>query len=162
MSAITLEITPDLESRLQHEAAREGLDTQGYILSTLRERLAGVRRSTVPRLPADEAALLKEIGSGKGPTLLATSHDLLARAVVEDLRQMEVAVPEQVSVLGFEGDGHGSPGFGLATLAFDLDGMAVHAVESASRLVRGESEALECSRQFPVTLIDGPTLAARA
>ncbi|MCP4663358.1 MAG: hypothetical protein GY856_48820 [bacterium] len=64
MPAVTLDITPDLESRLRREAAREGLDTQGYILSTLRERLAGIRRSAVPRLAADEAALLQEINRG--------------------------------------------------------------------------------------------------
>jgi len=64
MPAITLEITPDLESRLRREAASQGLDTQGYILSTLRERLAGIRRSAVARLAADEAALLREINRG--------------------------------------------------------------------------------------------------
>jgi hypothetical protein len=64
MPAVTLDITPDLESRLRREAAREGLDTQGYILSTLRERLAGIRRSAVARLDADESALLQEINRG--------------------------------------------------------------------------------------------------
>ncbi len=35
MPALTLEITPDLESRLRREAAMEGLNPQGYILSAL-------------------------------------------------------------------------------------------------------------------------------
>ncbi len=64
MAAVTLEITPDLESRLRREAAREGLDPQGYILSTLRQRLTGARRAAVPRLTADEANLLREINRG--------------------------------------------------------------------------------------------------
>lgn len=61
MAAVTLEINPDLELQLRREAAREGLDPQGYILSTLRQRLAGVR---VPHLTADEASLLREINRG--------------------------------------------------------------------------------------------------
>ncbi len=64
MTAVTLEITPDLESRLRREAAREGLDTQGYILHTLRERLTPARQAAVPRLAAGEAALLEKINRG--------------------------------------------------------------------------------------------------
>ena len=64
MAAVTLEITPDLESRLRREAAREGLDPQGYILSTLRQRLADARRVAVPRSTADEASLLRQINRG--------------------------------------------------------------------------------------------------
>ena len=64
MPAVTLEISPDLESQIRREAAREGLDTQSYILSTVREHLAAVRRSVLPSLPADEAALLQEINRG--------------------------------------------------------------------------------------------------
>ncbi len=64
MTAVTLEITPDLESRLRREAAKEGLDPQGYILNTLRQRLVGIRRAAVPRLSAAEASLLREINRG--------------------------------------------------------------------------------------------------
>ena len=64
MTAVTLEITPDLESELRREASREGLDPQGYILSMLRERLAAVRQLSRSRLPADEATLLTEINQG--------------------------------------------------------------------------------------------------
>lgn len=65
MAALTLEITSDLESALRREATTQGLDTQGYILRTLRERLAGRwQLAATPRLPADEAALLQTINRG--------------------------------------------------------------------------------------------------
>ena len=64
MTAVTLEITPDLESRLRLEAEKEGLDPQGYILNTLREHLTGAPRVSPSRLTADEAALLQEINRG--------------------------------------------------------------------------------------------------
>lgn len=64
MTALTLEITPDLESALRREAARQGLDTQGYILSTLRERLASARLDAAPSLSAEETDLLQGINRG--------------------------------------------------------------------------------------------------
>lgn len=64
MTAVTLEITADLESQLRREAAREGLDPQGYILSTLRQRLTGDHRGTAPRATAEEASLLRKINQG--------------------------------------------------------------------------------------------------
>ena len=64
MTALTLEITSDLESALRREAARQGLDTQGFILRALRERLAAARRSSAPSLSTEEAQLLQEINRG--------------------------------------------------------------------------------------------------
>jgi hypothetical protein len=64
MAAFIVEIAPDLEAALRREAAKQGIDAQGYILSTLRERLASARRTAAPRLPAAEAALLQEINRG--------------------------------------------------------------------------------------------------
>ncbi|HEV7509391.1 MAG TPA: hypothetical protein VGS07_31235 [Thermoanaerobaculia bacterium] len=64
MAALTLEITSDLESALRREATKQGLDTQGYILRTLRERLTATRQLAASRLPADEAALLQTINQG--------------------------------------------------------------------------------------------------
>ena len=91
MPAITVEITPDLELRLHREAARAGLDTQGYILSTLRERLAGVRRPAVPRLSADEAALLKEINRGLPTETWQHYGELKAKRRAETLTPREHA-----------------------------------------------------------------------
>lgn len=67
MAAYILEIAPDLEAALRREAARQGLDAQGYILNTLRARLISPRPGSAPRLPAAEAALLQEINRGLSP-----------------------------------------------------------------------------------------------
>ena len=100
MAAVTLEITPDLESQLRREAAREGLDTQGYILSTLRERLAGVRRATAPRLTADEAALLREINRGLPTETWQHYGELKAKRRAETLTPAEhaelIALSDQI------------------------------------------------------------------
>lgn len=64
MTAITLEITPDLESALRREAEKQGLDAQGYVLGALRERLTSARRAGAPSLPAAESELLQEINRG--------------------------------------------------------------------------------------------------
>ncbi len=67
MAALTLEITSDLESALRREARKQGLDTQGYILRTLHERLAATRRARAQiaaRLSGDESALLQTINRG--------------------------------------------------------------------------------------------------
>lgn len=93
MMAFTLEMTPDLESALRHEAAKQGLDTQGYILSTLRERLASVRQIAAPRLPADEAALLQEINRG------LPSETWHHYAALKEKRRAEVLTPQEQAEL---------------------------------------------------------------
>ena len=90
---LTLEITPDLESALRREAAREGLDTQGYILSTLRERLASARQGAAPRLPSEEAELLREINRG----LPGESWHLYA--ALKKKRQVETLTPQEQTEL---------------------------------------------------------------
>lgn len=89
MTAVTLELTPDLEVRIRREAARNGLDTQSYILSTLREKLTGARRSTVPGLTADEAALLREINRGLPQETWQRYSEL------KEKRQAETLTPEE-------------------------------------------------------------------
>ena len=64
MMAVTLEITPEFESLLRREASKEGLDTQGYIVGTLRKHLAAMRHVTTPRLDARETELLQKSHEG--------------------------------------------------------------------------------------------------
>jgi hypothetical protein len=89
MAALTLEITPDLESELRREAAKQGLDTQGYILRTLRERLAASRPITAQRLPADEAALLQAINRGLSSEAWRHYASLKAKRRAETLTPQE-------------------------------------------------------------------------
>jgi hypothetical protein len=93
MAAFTLEIAPDLEAVLRREAAKQGVDAQGYILNTLRERLASARRTPAPRLPAAEAALLQEINRG----LSAESWQRYSALKKE--RQAETLTPEEQTEL---------------------------------------------------------------
>ncbi|MEA2599898.1 MAG: hypothetical protein QOF89_890 [Acidobacteriota bacterium] len=90
MAALTLEITPDLESALRQEAAKQGLDAQGYILRTLRERLAA-RQIAAPRLPADEAALLQAINRGFSSKTWQRYTALKAKRRAETLTLQEQA-----------------------------------------------------------------------
>ncbi len=64
MAALTLEITPDLDSQLRREAASQGLEVQVYVLRMLRQLQASTAGTAVPRLRADEAQLLQEINRG--------------------------------------------------------------------------------------------------
>ena len=89
MAALTLEITSDLESALRREATKQGLDTQGYILRTLRERLATARQLTAPRLPADEAALLQTINQGFSSETWQRYESLKAKRRVGTLTPQE-------------------------------------------------------------------------
>ena len=91
MAAVTLEITPDLESRLRREAARVGLDPQSYILNTLRQRLTDARRPALPRLAADEAELLRQINRGLPAETWQHYGRLKAKRRAEDLTAAEQA-----------------------------------------------------------------------
>lgn len=96
MTALTLEITPDLESALRREAAKQGLDTQGYVLSTLRERLAAVRQVAAPRLSAEETELLQEINRG------FASEKWHRYAALKEKRRAETLTPEeQIELIAF-------------------------------------------------------------
>ncbi len=116
MTAVTLEITSDLESRLRREAAREGLDTQGYILHTLRERLSGARRATVPKLAAGEAALLQKINRGLPAETWRHYGELKEKRRAETLTLEEQAE--------------------LIALSDQIEGMNVRRMESVIELAR--------------------------
>jgi hypothetical protein len=93
MSALTIEITSDLESALHREAAKQGLDPQGYILRALRERLAAPRQIAAPRLSAVEAALLQAINSG------LSSESWQRYAVLKAKRRAETLTPQEQAEL---------------------------------------------------------------
>ncbi len=123
MTAVTLEITPDLESRLRREAAREGLDTQGYILHTLRERLTRASRASVPRLAAGEAALLKEINRGLPAETWRHYGELKEKRRAATLRPEEQAE--------------------LIALSDQLEAMNVRRMESVIELARRRRTSVE-------------------
>ena len=94
MAAYILEIAPDLEAALRREAARQGLDAQGYILNTLRERLSSApRRTSAPKLPVAEATLLLEINRGLSPQSWRRYSEL------KEKRRAETLTPEEQAEL---------------------------------------------------------------
>jgi hypothetical protein len=64
--ALTIDIQPELEERLQEEAGKIGIDKSRFVLNTLEERLQRPPRKgkTPPCLPDAEAKLLQEINKG--------------------------------------------------------------------------------------------------
>ncbi len=63
MTQITLDLSPELETQLRAEAAKQGLDPQRYILETLHNWLAA-NQTAANHLPAAEADLLRHINLG--------------------------------------------------------------------------------------------------
>lgn len=88
---LTLEIQPDLEWQLRQEAAREGLDTAGYVLRLLSERL---RRRPAPKqthLDPKQANLLLKINEGLPETSWQRYQTLIERRRAETLTNEEHA-----------------------------------------------------------------------
>lgn len=63
MMSVTLHISPDLESALRREAAKQGLDAEGFVVRTLRDRLTPNDPGSSPTGDA-EADLIREINLG--------------------------------------------------------------------------------------------------
>jgi hypothetical protein len=105
MTQITLELSPELESRLQAEAAKQGLDPQRYILETLHTRLAANQAVTNP-LPAAEADLLQRINLGLSADMWDEYHALVdkrqAETLTADEHQRLIAISDQLEALNIE------------------------------------------------------------
>ena len=90
MTALTLEITPELESALQQEAARLGVDTQAFVLHSLQESLGSMIRSARAKvLSAEETALLQEINQGLPSEIWRRYDELKARRDEAELTPAE-------------------------------------------------------------------------
>ena len=61
--SVTIDLTPDLESQLRVEAARQGLDPDAFVVKTLRESLGPVAAGG-SCIPQAESQLLLEINTG--------------------------------------------------------------------------------------------------
>ena len=94
---LTIQITPDLESRLRAEAARQGVDPAEFVSHAVRERLQQPRQPDPPHLSADETALLREINEGLAPGQWERYHELLERRRAELLTSEEQAELVQLS-----------------------------------------------------------------
>lgn len=93
---ISLELPIEIETQLRQEAAKADLDTTGYILETLRERL---RQVQIPHLSKTESDLLREINQGMPATDWQRYNDLIAKRQAETLTTDEqtefIAISDQ-------------------------------------------------------------------
>jgi len=75
---LTINLKPELESRLRGEAARNGLEPDAYVVQALEQRL-GTSPPDRPRLAAAESELLLKISCGPPGLDWDRYHALLAR-----------------------------------------------------------------------------------
>ena len=86
--SLTINLPPDLERRLQDEAARSGLEAGHFVVQTLSERLSRFE-DQAPCLPYAEAELLEQINIGLAPETWERYHELIRRRRAESLTQEE-------------------------------------------------------------------------
>ena len=87
---LTINLNPELESRLRHEAARSGMEPDAYMVQALEQQL----RQSSPdpsRLPAAESELLLKISSGPAGLDWERYHALLTRNRDETITSAEHA-----------------------------------------------------------------------
>lgn len=93
MTAITLNLSPDLEQKLRIEAAKEGIDPDCYIVNALQEHL----QSSPVLDKATEADLLQQINIGFSAETWAQYRTLIAKRHAETLSSKEHADLIQLS-----------------------------------------------------------------
>ncbi len=105
MTQITLELSPELESQLRAEAAKQGLDPQGYILETLHTRLTANQAAANP-LPPAEANLLQHINLGLSAEEWDEYYALIdkrqAETLTADEHQRLIEISDQLEALNIE------------------------------------------------------------
>jgi hypothetical protein len=90
---ITINITPELESQLREQAAKQGLDASEYIVNALQKDLRQPQNQYAPSLPEAEAHLLQQINQGLPPEFWQRYHELL------DKRRAETLAPDEQATL---------------------------------------------------------------
>jgi hypothetical protein len=111
--AIVLELTPEFETPLHGQAAREGLDTNRYILQTLKKHLRTTLKH-IPRLVLTkegtegsaskrrESELLQDINLGLSENRWQRYHHLIDKRNAETLRANEqtelITISDQIEI----------------------------------------------------------------
>jgi len=87
---LPIDMTPELESRLRDEAARQGVDPRDYVVTALRERLGAVA-DAAPCLSAAESLLLEEINVGLSEEQWQRFYHLVDKRRAEQITAEELA-----------------------------------------------------------------------
>lgn len=95
------------------------------------------------------AELVESLLAGPLPVAVVAEHDELAMRLLLGLWQAGVSVPEQVAVIGFDGQPRAAH-FGLSTVSQPVEDLAASAAELALQLARSEADPQEGRRiEFP-------------
>ena len=97
--SVTIDLTPDLETQLRAEAARQGLDPDAFVVKTLRESL-GQFAAGGSCVSQTESELLLEINAGFEEATWRRYKELIAKRRAETLtrdeQQMLIALSDQI------------------------------------------------------------------
>lgn len=75
---LTIDISADLERRLQEEAAKRGMDVDEYVVDSVRSRLEN-RNGSTSSLDPEQSRLLEEINQGLSDTEWVRYYELVDR-----------------------------------------------------------------------------------
>ena len=105
MTQITLDLSPELETQLRAEAAKQGLDPERYILETLHSQLAVIQEAP-SHLSGAEAELLQQINLGLSSDLWREYHTLIdkrhAETLTVDEYQRLIELSDQIEALNVQ------------------------------------------------------------
>ncbi len=134
--ALTLDITPELESQLCEEAAKRGLDPSEYIVQTLQSQLAQTQSPDAPRLSETETHLLQKINEGLPPETWQYYNTLIEK------RQAETLTPDEHATL-----------IGLSNRIEELNARRIEHLAELARLRQISLSAL--MQQLGITVLYG-------
>lgn len=100
---MTIDLTPEMETQLREEAAKDGLAPDRFILSTMGELLRQRRaEQNIPRLSKAESELMQEINKGLPADTWRQYHALIARrnagTLTDEEQQVLVGLVNQVEI----------------------------------------------------------------
>ncbi len=109
---------------------------------------------------ADRERLLSRLQASDAPTAVFCWRDYLAYQLLSQCEAHRIAVPEHLSVIGYDGlPWHAATRHTAASVFVDMDALAEETVGLLARLVQGvEPEIVE--KRIPVQLHPGTTLAS--
>jgi hypothetical protein len=101
--ALTVEITPELESQVREQAKQRGLETDEYIVNVLQEHLRQMQPALLPHLPEAEARLIEQINEGFPSELWRRYNELGTKRRTEILTADEqtelISLSDQIETL---------------------------------------------------------------
>ena len=89
--ALTVEMTPELESQVREQAKQRGLEADEYVVNVLQQYLRQIQKYLPSHLPELEAQLIEQINEGFPPELWQRYNELMTKRRAETLTPDEHA-----------------------------------------------------------------------